>query len=491
MPAAMRRLAARVGSGHLLRARQPAELLRRTYKRMPNMHVPQQLPGAPPPKRIGDAAALAQQLPAAAAREAPAVSPAMCAMHLTPVADRRRDFEVWLQEGREVLSATLAEERAPSSIPSARLLLGNSTSEPESAVRYSEESRAAAAAQAMERCFHWIHVPSQQPGVQPDLVAIIFTSESDLAIWRASTARAEWLRRGESLARKVAAPTSLDGSPALAAMAESMAADAPAASSGATGVGAAATATSSGESFVKDTHAFSFVRDDGSLGGWLPADGKNGDVEAPAPWKVAATVLPAMYAMQEVNRLLLMPGLDVASPNAWGSLPPSAQLFVACAFAAGGTTFVLLPYARQFTESIGLIKAAAPKAGQSAPPPPPLSRSMPPLLLAYALLIGAGVVASHLVATNAPYRFERLGKLTPFWGPAAVSGVSHVGEGGSSSSSGGGGGGGDRTAGDHGDEVAVGDGGGSGRAIARSLSSGSGLQQRLRGAMTMKSAESD
>ena len=172
----------------------------------------------------------------------------------------------------------------------------------------------------------------------------------------------------------MAAPTSLDGSPALAAMAESMAADAPAASSGATGVGAAATATSSGESFVKDTHAFSFVRDDGSLGGWLPADGKNGDVEAPAPWKVAATVLPAMYAMQEVNRLLLMPGLDVASPNAWGSFLLRAALRGVCV--CSGWHDLRAPAVRAPIHRINRAHQGLLPRLASQRRPPPLSRSM-------------------------------------------------------------------------------------------------------------------
>ena len=84
----------------------------RAYKRVPNMHVPQQLPGAPP-QRIQPPQV---PLPAAAAeakKVEPKVSPAMCAMHLIPVADRRSDFEAWLSEGRELLAATLAEQRAP------------------------------------------------------------------------------------------------------------------------------------------------------------------------------------------------------------------------------------------------------------------------------------------------------------------------------------------------------------------------------------------
>jgi hypothetical protein len=129
-----------------------------------------------------------------------------------------------------------------------------------------------------------------------------------------------------------------------------------------------------------------------------------------------------MYPMQELNRLVLMPTLDMLSPNAWGCLPPSAQLFVACGFAAGGTTFVLLPYARSFTEAIGLMGGSAKKGAQGAPPPPPppLWRPLSQLALAYVLLMGVGVIASHAATASAPYSVQRLGKLTPPYGSSNV-----------------------------------------------------------------------
>jgi len=65
-------------------------------------------------------------------------------------------------------------------------------------------------------------------------------------------------------------------------------------------------------------------------------------------------------------------------------------------FAAGGTTFVLLPHARRFTEAIGLLPTSGGAGSRAKMPPPPLSKSAPPLLLAYLLLIGAGVAASSL-----------------------------------------------------------------------------------------------
>ena len=169
-------------------------------------------------------------------------------------------------------------------------------------------------------------------------------------------------------------------------------------------------------SIVKDTHSISFTRDDGSLGGWLPervdaksgqagvaAAGEGGAPAAPATWRVSATVLVAMYPMQELNRLVLMPSLDAFSPVLWGGCPPSVQLFVACACAAGGTTILLLPHARRFTEAIGFVGAGTPSP-----------RALPALLLAYVALLGAGTAASAVAESQAEWwHVERLGKLTP------------------------------------------------------------------------------
>ena len=306
----------------------------------------------------------------------------MCAMQLTPLHEKREEFEKWLLSGREALSATLSKRRHPDSVPSSRLLLGASMDDPDSA-------------QWLARCFQWIHVPSVAG--KPDLVTIIFTRESDLAAWRASSERVAWLAAGESLARKD--PAINDAAASGFAIGED----------GSEGV----------SSIIKDAHSISFTRDDGSLGGWLPelpqcnADGSAGAAnEAPPTYVVSATVLVAMYPMQELNRLVLMPSLDALSPTLWGGCAPSLQLFVACAFAAGGTTFVLLPYARKLTERIGWM----------GPKSRPLTAS-PALLLVYALIVGTGVSASALAERC--WHVERLGKITPGRGQGHGQGQGH------------------------------------------------------------------
>jgi len=45
---------------------------------------------------------------------------------------------------------------------------------------------------------------------------------------------------------------------------------------------------------------------------------------------VAATVLVAMYPMQELNRLLILPALS--SLPMWQALSPAPQLWIVCAF---------------------------------------------------------------------------------------------------------------------------------------------------------------
>ena len=334
---------------------------------VPNMPTPQHLPGAAPKAPA--------TVPSSKEPLLDGVSPAMCAMQLTPLHEKRKDFDQWLLNGREALSDMLSTRRAPSSVPSSRLLLGSSFADPESQ-------------RVLDRCFQWIHVPSVD-GIKPDLVTIIFTRETDLAAWRCSSERATWLAAGESLARKDDAH------------------DDPASSGFSFGEGGAVGAAS----IIKDAHSISFTRDDGSLGGWLPGSSKqaggsqtsDGAPEAPPTYVVSATVLCAMYPMQEINRLVLMPSLDALSPTLWGGCSPSVQLFVACAFAAGGTTFVLLPYARVFAERVGWMGA-----GRS-----PL-RASPAMVVAYVALIGAGLTASAVAESS--WHVERLGKLTPYRG---------------------------------------------------------------------------
>ena len=327
------------------------------------------------------------------------VRPAMCAMQLTPLNSRRVEFDAWLQQGREVLASTLSARRPADGVPTARLILGNSFSDPEASKRVGgnsleqrlvRQASSAAENQVLQRCFQWIHVPAAD-SEKPDLVTIIFTRESDLQAWRSSPERAEWLHQGESLARK-------EG-------------HLPNVSKSGNGGGGENGDAEAQPSIIKDTQSIHFHRDDGSLGGWLPASAEQSEKDGsaaeapPATWRVTATVLVAMYPMQEVNRLVLMPSLDALSPELWGGLPSSMQLFVACQFAAIGTTFLLLPPARRFTERIGFMGGGGAAGGQQA-------KALSALLLAYVGLLVVGMSASS-IASEVGTPFERLGKVTP------------------------------------------------------------------------------
>ena len=148
-------------------------------------------------------------------------------------------------------------------------------------------------------------------------------------------------------------------------------------------------------SMLIDAERIQLQKDDGSLGGWLPSesdqaeDGRRDLVAPPPSWKVAATVLIAMYPVQELNRVLLLPML-ASSPH-WAAVPPTIQVFVACAWTCGAVTVVLLPHARQMSERVGFIGGS-----HGCPGPAALARASSKLLLLYGglVVVGCGVSAA-------------------------------------------------------------------------------------------------
>lgn len=267
--------------------------------------------------------------------------PAICAVQLAPKPNRRPQLEAWLRDGRVLLEQTLRSHRDKAAVP-ASTIVGTD----------------------VRSCFHWIHVPAGDGNTDaghPDTVAIVFTSDSDLSLWRQSAQREEWLAAGvtQGLARDDA-------------------------------------------SVLVDANKITLHRDDGSLGGWLPSDGEANtagqrDLVAPPPsWKVAATVLLAMYPVQEANRLLLLPALS--SVPGWVTLPATVQVFVACAWTCGAVTVVLLPHARAASELIGFIGGR-----RGCPDAAALASATGRLLLLYAALVGVGLgVNARLNSSTAP-----------------------------------------------------------------------------------------
>ena len=189
-----------------------------------------------------------------------------------------------------------------------------------------------------------------------------FTNDHDLSLWRQSPLREDWLASGvtRGLARD-------------------------------------------GKSVLVDAEKITLQKDDGSLGGWLPSDeaapasaAGQRDLQAPPPsWKVAATVLLAMYPVQETNRLLLLPAL--ANYGGWEALPPSVQVFSGCVWTCGAVTVALLPHARSASERIGFIGGR-----RGCPDAPALALASARLLMLYGVLLGLGLGVSSLVGPVRP-----------------------------------------------------------------------------------------
>ena len=212
-------------------------------------------------------------------------------------------------------------------------------------------------------CYQWIHIPSDDyRDGGADTVAIVFTRNDDLHLWRASDERRAWLTRGARLA-------------------------------------------ADDESVLVDAEKITLQRDDGSLGGWLPSRDGSGTAEQSLPpppsWKVAATVLLPMFCVQEANRALILPTL--ATTAAWSSLPPTLQMFCACSWTAGTVTMLLLPHTRQLVERIGFIGGE-----KGCPNAKGLARSGAVLVMLYGGVVALALAASETTGRKGlPYRWDQ------------------------------------------------------------------------------------
>lgn len=258
-----------------------------------------------------------------------ASAPAICAVQLMPKEGKSAELEAWLVEGRSLLETALHSQRPRAAVPGSWIV-----------------------GSEVRSCYHWVHMPSPNQG-HPDTVAIVFTNDEDLSHWRQSPLREDWLKSG---------------------VAQGLARD--------------------GRSILVDTEKITLQKDDGSLGGWLASDqeaasagsqmGQRDLVAPPPQWKVAATVMLAMYPVQELNRLALLPAL--ATTAQWQVLHPTVQVFFTCVWTCGAVTVGLLPHARSLSEQIGFI------GGRSGCPGPlALAQASLRLLLLYGGLIGLGI----------------------------------------------------------------------------------------------------
>jgi hypothetical protein len=114
-----------------------------------------------------------------------------------------------------------------------------------------------------------------------------------------------------------------------------------------------------GERFGDDgTHgvtsrATSIDTDDGSLGGWLPADAnanslKSESKTSPEAWKIYLTVLLAQYPLVEFNALFLLPAIEVVDVGGvfFGTAPQPLRLLLIQTWTSFAAVFATLPLAQ-------------------------------------------------------------------------------------------------------------------------------------------------
>ena len=162
-----------------------------------------------------------------------------------------------------------------------------------------------------------------------ETVAVVFQRHDDLERWRRSRRREEWLRRGERFGG---------------------------------GGGEAGE-----DAWRLNARVSSIDVDDGSLGGWLPADAEESNrrgntdaspTPAPSPWKVYAAVVLAQYPLYELNALLFLPALDAAGAEWFAALSQPARGFAVQTWTSAGAVFVTLPFAQGLLRRFGFMQSA-------------------------------------------------------------------------------------------------------------------------------------
>ena len=235
-------------------------------------------------------------------------------------ASARGDYEAWLAEGKLLIADALGDD---------------------------------------SRRFSWVHFPGGGGGVgggvgvgvgvgvgagavvgtpssrslRPETVAVVFQRRDDLERWRRSASRAEWLARGERFN------------------------------------GADVGSGDKAKTMVT-ARASSIGVNDGSLGGWLPAEpisliaetrtepeetASKHSSSIPA-WKVYAAVVLAQYPLYEVNALLILPGLDAANVAAWAALPQPAKGMLVQAWTSIAAVFGTLPATQRLLRAYGFFR---------------------------------------------------------------------------------------------------------------------------------------
>lgn len=309
--------------------------------RSPLVAPPLRDAGRPPRRALApalswsSAAAATSRAPPSTAAAAPDVDPAaalrpailVCTSKVVPK-HQRRDYDAWLAEGKALIEQVLEDKDCQAGV-----------------TRWRPEDLPAGR-------FSWVHFPAdrevRRPGVRPkpdrrtglahvrhggapktETVAVVFQRHDDLERWRRSRRREEWLRRG-----------------------------------GRFGGGGGEAGE---DAWRLNARVSSIDVDDGSLGGWLPADAEESNrrgntdaspTPAPSPWKVYAAVVLAQYPLYELNALLFLPALDAAGAEWFAALSQPARGFVVQTWTSAGAVFVTLPFAQGLLRRFGFMQSA-------------------------------------------------------------------------------------------------------------------------------------
>jgi len=294
--------------------------------------------------------------PAPAALEPPrgSLRPAIlvCTSKVVSAATRA-DYEAWLVDGKRLIEEVLRDKDcqaglavgagadvqhrfswvhfpAPSSVRSrgARELKTDATP-------------SAAASASMSHVRH-----SGAP--ECETVAVVFQRHDDLERWRHSRRRAAWLERGERFGDDGDGETPFEKKN-----------------------------RQNRRRAVMSARASTIDVDDGSLGGWLPADtssdasSRRSSANSPSPpaaWKVYLAVLLAQYPLVELNALFLLPLMDAVDSLrvVFAPLPQPARMLIVQSWTSFGAVFVTLPATQFALRKTGFLEAGAMKNANPA-----------------------------------------------------------------------------------------------------------------------------
>jgi len=267
----------------------------------------------------------------------------------------RKDYEAWLVDGKRLIEEVLRDKDcqaglslgdeenvqhrfswvhfpAPSSVRTGKLRGELAGSRPPVDVDASDET-SSHARKRLTRAGGGASATHVRHSGAPECetVAVVFQRHDDLERWRHSRRRAAWLESGERFGGD-------DGS---------------------------------GErgSLSLSARATSIDVDDGSLGGWLPADAgyasreTGGDEKkkpkqnpSPSAWKVWLAVLLAQYPLVEANALLVLPAIDAMELGFVTTAPQPLKMFVVQSWTSFAAVFITLPLAQAGLRRTGFLE---------------------------------------------------------------------------------------------------------------------------------------